>query len=137
VRSWTRLYWTGAKSTPTSTSRSVTVPPDQPAVERLADTMLQSFGQLALIVEHMSEWHAANPSGEAEPLPVVVRQLLTDALDPLAGEGDRSDVATAARVLSVATAMISEELVLVTMPAAAPCQSRRRGATARSRGQTH
>jgi hypothetical protein len=99
--------------------------------------MLQSFGQLALIVEHMSEWHAADPSGEAEPLPVVLHQLLSDALAPLAGEGDASDVLTAARVLSVATAMIGKELVLVTMPAAATCQSRRRGATARSRGRTH
>ena len=112
-------------------------PSNEAPVERLVDTILQSYGQLALIVEHMSEWHAANRSAAAEPLPVVLHQLLTDALAPLAGEGDAGDVVTAARVLSVATAMIGEELVLVTMPVAATCQSRRLGATARSRGPAH
>jgi hypothetical protein len=107
-----------------------------PPIEHLVDAMMQSFGQLATLVEHMSEAAARNPSPEAQPVPAVLRALLVEVLAPLAGGADDTAVATAAQVLCAATATVGAELYLVPAAYATPCEPRRCAGRRRARGET-
>ena len=113
----------------------MTGPEPSPPVEHLVDALLQSFGELALIVEHMSESAARAPSEEAEPVPAVLRQLLADVLAPLADGADAAAVTTAAQVVCAATATIGAEVHLVTLPATDGCARRRPAGPRRARGR--
>jgi hypothetical protein len=84
-----------------------THPPDP--LDMLVDAILQSYGQLALLLEHMLR--AAGE--ESEPIPDVLRQLLRDVLVPLAERRGDTDVAVAAELLAAATDAIGTELYLV------------------------
>jgi hypothetical protein len=105
-------------------------------IEHLVDALLQSFGQLAILLEHMSEWAARNPAPDAEPVPAVLRALLAETLAPLADGADAAAVLTAARMISAATATIGAELHLVSPDAIAECESRSLGGRRRVRGET-
>ena len=74
------------------------------------DALLQSTGQLMLIVDHMSRY----PSDDAEPsFDAILRELLADALEPAYRERDPADFASAAAVMVEARSAIADELVLV------------------------
>ena len=75
----------------------------------LVDAVLQSYGQLALVVEHMLR---SSHEG-SEPFPDVLRRLLREVLEPLAARRGDTDVAVAAEVLAAATDVIGAELYLV------------------------
>jgi hypothetical protein len=105
-----------------------------PPIEHLVDAVLQSFEQLATLVEPMTEWAARNPSPHAEPVPVVLRALLVETLAPLAAGADEAAVATAAQVLSAATATVGAELHLVPASAMATCEPRGLAGRRRTRG---
>jgi hypothetical protein len=47
-----------------------------PPIEQLVGAVMQSYGQLALILDHMSAWS----SPDAEPVPEVLRALLIEVL---------------------------------------------------------
>jgi hypothetical protein len=81
-------------------------------LDTLIDAILQSYGQLALLLDHMLRASARAP-GDAEPVPDVLRRLLRDALLPLAERRGDLDVAVAAEVLAAATDVIGQELYLV------------------------
>lgn len=129
-------------------------------LEHLIDAMLQSSAQLVGLVEHMAEWAEAHTS--AAPMPVVLRALLLDALEPLGGGADAEAVATAAQVVSAATVTIAAELRLVPVAvddeppgldgeppryddeprplldaSASPCAFRRHATARRRRGASH
>jgi hypothetical protein len=115
----------------------MTGPEPTPPVEHLVTALLQSFGQLALIVEHMYE-SAANTSAEdVEPVPVVLHRLLADVLTPLADGADEAAVTTAAQVLCAATATIGAEVHLVSLPPTAACGRRTPPSARRARGRPH
>jgi hypothetical protein len=85
--------------------------PSEPAVplDMLVDAVLQSYGQLALVVDHMLR--AATTA--SEPVPDILRRLLRDVLGPLASRRGDTDVAVAAEVLARVTDVIGQELYLV------------------------
>ena len=101
-----------------------------PPIEQLVGAVMQSYGQLALILDHMSAWS----SSDAEPVPEVLRALLVEVLAPLGGAADEAAVATAAQVLAAATATIGAELYLVPGPGEAGCAPRRSAGARRTRG---
>jgi hypothetical protein len=84
-----------------------TRPPDP--LDMLVDAILESYGQLALLVEHMLRAQTE----ESEPIPVVLRQLFREALAPLAERRGDTDIAIAAEVLARATDAIGMDLYLV------------------------
>jgi len=84
-----------------------TRPPDP--LDMLVDAVLQSYGQLALVVEHMLRVAPEIP----EPVPDILRRLLRDVLEPLAARRGETDVALTAELLGAATDVIGTELYLV------------------------
>jgi hypothetical protein len=84
-----------------------------PAVDILVDSMMQSHGQLALILDHMQRRAARNPCAASEPIPDILRRLLCDVLAPLSERHGLDDVATAAQMLAAATDLVGEDLYLV------------------------
>jgi hypothetical protein len=81
-------------------------------LDTLIDAILQSYGQLALLLDHMLRASARAPDDD-EPVPDILRRLLRDALGPLAERRGDLDVAVAAEVLAAATDVIGQELYLV------------------------
>jgi hypothetical protein len=85
------------------------MPPEPEPLDAFVEAILQSYGQLALIVEHMLR----HSTPEAEPVPEVLQRLLRDALEPVARRRGDTDVAVAAELLAAATDRIGEEIYLV------------------------
>src|SRR4051794_10398572 len=87
-----------------------------PAVDALALAMMNSFGQLSLILAHMHR-HQAEGHSAADALdpPFALAELLKQVLGSLAEEHDAADVATAAQMLGAATQVIGDELFIVDM----------------------
>jgi hypothetical protein len=77
-------------------------------LDLLVDAILQSYGQLALVIEHMLRTRSSR-----EPLDVVLRGVLRDVLAPVAERHGDIDLAVAAEVLTRATDTIGTELYLV------------------------
>src|SRR5438270_13645389 len=87
-----------------------------PAASALARSMVESFGQLGLILGHMERYAAEGRSGpDAPPAPLVLLDLLGDVLRRLTEEHGAEDRATAAQMLSSATRIIGDELFIVDM----------------------
>ena len=85
-----------------------------PAVDALALAMMNSFGQLSLILMHMHRQRAEGESSpEALDPPFALTELLKDVLRGLADEHTPGDIATAAQMLASATNLIGDELFLV------------------------
>jgi hypothetical protein len=85
-----------------------------PAVDALALAMMNSFGQLSLILAHMQRHHAeARSGGDALEPPFALAELLKDVLRGLADEHTMDDIATAAQMLGSATALVGDELFVV------------------------
>jgi hypothetical protein len=80
-----------------------------PAVEALTESMMESYGQVALLVDHMLR--NFNPDGD--PIPDVLSELMNGILGTLVRRHGVDEVATAARILSAATELLGEELFLV------------------------
>jgi hypothetical protein len=95
-----------------------------PAVEALVEAVTQSYGQLALIVDHMARNASDDP--EAPPFDVVLRGLLGDVLARLPDLHGVDDVATTAQMLRAATEVIAEEIYLVGEPPPNRAERRRR-----------
>ena len=85
-----------------------------PAVDALALALMNSFGQLSLILGHMHRHHAEGRSARdaLEPTTALL-ELLKDVLPGLAEEHDVEDIATAAQMLGSATQLIGDELFVV------------------------
>ncbi|HEX6714569.1 MAG TPA: hypothetical protein VF066_14340 [Thermoleophilaceae bacterium] len=85
-----------------------------PAVDALALAMMNSLGQLSLILGHM---HRHQVEGESAPdaldPPFALVELLKDVLRGLAEEHSMEDIATAAQMLGSATDLIGDELFIV------------------------
>jgi hypothetical protein len=120
-----------------TTKSRMTGPEPTPPVEHLVTALLQSFGQLALVVEHMYESAASAQSESVEPVPVVLHRLLADVLAPLADGADEAAMTTAAQVVCAATATIGAEVHLVTLPPTAACGRRMPPGARRARGRPH
>jgi hypothetical protein len=85
-----------------------------PAIDALVSSMMASFGQLSLILDHMHRHQAEGLSApDAPPPPLVLVELLKDALAGLAADHGENDIATAAQMLETATRIIGEELFMV------------------------
>ena len=85
-----------------------------PAVDALAMAMMNSFGQLSLILGHMHRYQAEGKSApDAPEPPFVLVELLKGVLRELAEEHDTEDIATAAQMLATATEIIGNELFIV------------------------
>jgi hypothetical protein len=81
----------------------------QPAVDALAFAMMNSFGQLSLILAHMHRHQAEGRSApDALDPPFALTELLKQVLSGLA-----EDIATAAQMLGSATVLIGDELFIV------------------------
>lgn len=86
----------------------------QPAVDALALAMMNSFGQLSLILEHMHRYEASGRlAPDALPAPFALAELLKQVLSELADEHAAADVATTAQMLATATRIIGDELFIV------------------------
>jgi hypothetical protein len=85
-----------------------------PAVDALALAMMNSFGQLSLILGHMHR-HQAEGRSDPEALdpPFALAELLKQLLVALADEHGADDIATAAQMLVSATQLIGDELFVV------------------------
>src|SRR4051794_31253694 len=71
-----------------------------PAVDALALAMMNSFGQLSLILAHMHRHQAeGHTAPDALDPPFALAELLKQVLGSLAEEHDAGDVATAAQML--------------------------------------
>ena len=85
-----------------------------PAVDALALAMMNSFGQLSLIMMHM---HRTRAEGNSDPAaldpPFALTEVLKKVLPMLADEHDIEDIATAAQMLASATNLIGDELFIV------------------------
>lgn len=86
-------------------------PTPTPAVTTLVEAMLQSYGQLALILDHMQRNRDESP--DAASIPEVLAELLGGVLAQLRERHGDEAVATAAQMLSAATQLIGEEVFLV------------------------
>jgi hypothetical protein len=85
-----------------------------PAADALALAMMNSFGQLSLILAHMQRLQAeGNPAPGALEPPFALAELLKAVLRGLAEEHETDDIATAAQMLGSATRLIGDELFLV------------------------
>jgi hypothetical protein len=85
-----------------------------PAVDALALAMMNSFGQLSLILAHMHRYQAEGRSApDALDPPFALAELLKDVLRALAEEHATEDIATAAQMLASATVLIGDELFVV------------------------
>jgi hypothetical protein len=85
-----------------------------PAADALALAMMNSFGQLSLILGHMQRFQAEGHSDpEALEPPFALVELLKDVLRSLADEHSTDDIATAAQMLGSATTLIGNELFIV------------------------
>ena len=85
-----------------------------PAVDALALAMMNSFGQLTLILGHMHRYQAEGRSApDALDPPFALAELLKDVLRGLAEEHATEDIATAAQMLGSATQLIGDELFIV------------------------
>ena len=87
--------------------------PPTPAVDALVDSIVQSYGQIAQIVDHMARYSERNPNPDADPIPDVLCGLLSGVLAPLAKRHGTGDVAVAAQMLAAATERIADEILLV------------------------
>ncbi|MCP9490204.1 MAG: hypothetical protein MSC31_10060 [Solirubrobacteraceae bacterium MAG38_C4-C5] len=92
-----------------------------PGLDELVDALLQSYGQLAVILDHMLA-HSEHASLDADPPLVVLRRLMKDVLTPMADEADA--VATAARTVARVTDTLGKELLLVPSSATPSCRHR-------------
>jgi len=87
-----------------------------PAVAAFAIALMNSFGQLSLILAHMHRHQAEGHSApDALDPPFALAELLKQVLGSLAEEHDAADVATAAQMLGAATQVIGDELFIVDM----------------------
>ena len=85
-----------------------------PAVDALALALMNSFGQLSLILAHMHRYQVEGKSApDAPPPPIALHGVLEDVLSGLADEHDVEDIATAAQMLGSATELIGDELFMV------------------------
>ena len=85
-----------------------------PAVDALALAMMNSFGQLSLILGHMQRYQAEGKSApDALDPPFALVELLKGVLRGLADEHTTDDIATTAQMLGSATALIGDELFIV------------------------
>src|SRR3954451_6993606 len=85
-----------------------------PAVDALALAMMNSLGQLSLILGHMQRHQAGGASApDALDPPFALAELLKDVLRALAEEHTMDDIATAAQMLGTATSIIGDELFIV------------------------
>lgn len=85
-----------------------------PAVDALALAMMNSLGQLTLILGHMQRYQAEGRSApDALEPPFALAELLKDVLRGLADEHTTDDIATAAQMLGSATGLIGDELFVV------------------------
>jgi hypothetical protein len=85
-----------------------------PAVDALALAMMNSLGQLTLILGHMQRHQAEGHSApDALEPPFALAELLKAVLRGLADEHTTEDIATAAQMLGSATALIGDELFIV------------------------
>lgn len=80
-------------------------------LEWFLNSLLQSTGQLMLIVDHMARH--PNEAPDAEPFDDVLRTLLHDVLEDTIGQRDPADLAAAAALLGDAREVIGNELFLV------------------------
>jgi len=88
----------------------------KPAAGALALAMMNSFGQLSIILTHMFRSQAEGQSvPDALPPPFALERLLEEVLEQLADQHDVADIATAAQMLASATELIGAELFLVDM----------------------
>ena len=87
-----------------------------PATGALALAMMNSFGQLSIILTHMFRSVAEGHSDpDAPPPPFALERLVSGVLTGLAEHHDVDDIATAAQMLASATELIGEELFMVDM----------------------
>jgi hypothetical protein len=85
-----------------------------PAVDALALAMMNSLGQLSLILGHMQRHQADGLSApDALDPPFALAELLKDVLRGLADDHATEDIATAAQMLGSATSLIGDELFVV------------------------
>ena len=86
----------------------------QPAIDALALAMMNSFGQLSLILAHMQRYRAEGKSSpDAPEPPFALAELLRQVLQGLGEEHDAADIATAAQMLVSATQIVGDELFVV------------------------
>ena len=85
-----------------------------PAVDALALAMMNSFGQLSLILGHMQRHQVEGESApDALDPPFALTELLKEVLRVLTEEHSMDDIATAAQMLDSATRIIGDELFIV------------------------
>jgi hypothetical protein len=85
-----------------------------PAVDALALAMMNSFGQLSLILGHMQRHQVEGESApDALDPPFALTELLKEVLRVLTEEHSMDDIATAAQMLGSATRIIGDELFIV------------------------
>jgi hypothetical protein len=85
-----------------------------PAIDALALSMMNSFGQLSLILAHMHQHRAEGRSAPGAPEPAfTLIELLKGVLRQLGAEHSTEDIAIAAQMLGSATQLIGDELFLV------------------------
>ena len=103
-------------------------PAPLPAVDELVDAILQSHGQLTMLVEHMQRYPS---SPEADPIPVVLKRLFTSTLESLVDRYGVDEVAVAAKVLAAATDVAGQEIYFVDPEPAPRNRAERRAARRR------
>lgn len=102
-------------------------PAPLPAVGEFVAAILQSYGQLAMLVEHMERYPS---SPEADPVPVILKRLYGGPLGALADSYGEEAVATAAKLLAAATDDEGRDIYFVD-PEPPPNRAARRAARRR------
>ena len=83
-----------------------------PATDALSLAMMNSFGQLSLIMMHLHHTRAEGDSEMLDP-PFAVTEILKRVLPTLAEQHEVDDIATAAQMLASATQLIGDEVFVV------------------------
>lgn len=83
-------------------------------VERFVDELLQTTGQMMLIVDHMARcFEEGAVADDAEPSDLVIRRLFTEVLEPEICRGDAAAFEATNALLARSRDVIGRELVLV------------------------
>lgn len=88
--------------------------PDLEACGALAEALLQSGGQIALVVGHMAEFSSAGSAAVETPgFRAILRDIAADVFRHSLSEATDEEIRAAAAVVTRATDALAQELVLV------------------------
>ena len=87
----------------------------QDPLDRLVAQLLDCGAVLSQMIQGMIDWEAEHPPApDAVPIPETAHRLIRDVLEDVRKQFSRGQVGTAARIVELATELISHNIFVVT-----------------------